>query len=311
MTFNDFLLSIGLMPKSVDAGKWQRCPTTNHPRKKNGHYKLADDGLIGWAIDYAIHADFLTWRPEGATAAKVDYAAIARREAKERREAEAATEAAIEHYRKSKPLNGTHPYLESKGLNVAGCGGLRVDDKGRLLIPMLVGDKMTSIQAITPDGDKRFWPGAKTAGARYVIGSGMMTILCEGFATGLTLWRAIPTAQVIVAFNAGNLLRVAESLTRKGMMVVAADNDHGTQAKIGINPGIERAKEAAEALGVGYAYPTCTGTDWDDYRQERIKALSEVEALKRRPKRLADIEATVNTEIAIAVKREAKLVRAR
>lgn len=307
--FHQFLTSIGLIPTSITPGKWQRCKTINHPRKKNGSFKLAEDGQIGWAIDYAVHAEHAVWRTESPVhVVKIDRAAIARREAQERREAEIATEMAIAHYRASNLLSGGHPYLEGKGLSVAGCGDLRIDKSGNLIIPMFIGDKLVSIQAITPDGDKRFFPGAKTAGACYCIGNGLMTILCEGFATGLTLWQAIPTARIVVAFNAGNLLRVAEKLPRKGLAVVAADNDHATEKKIGINPGLEKAREAAEALGVGFAFPVCEGTDWDDYRQERIKAIKEVEELRKRPKPDKVIHAQINTEIAIALKREAKML---
>ncbi|MGL4559601.1 MAG: hypothetical protein ACRCV5_19055, partial [Afipia sp.] len=192
MRFDQFLTDCGLIPKSVTPGKWQRCQTITKPHKKNGSFKLADDGLIGWAIDYAIHTEHQVWRADGDTAIKVNRAAMARRAAEEQREAEVATANAVRHYRLSRPLSGPHAYLMRKGLAIDGCGGLRVNNNGNLIVPMFVGDHLSSIQSITPDGEKRFWPGAHTRGAHYQIGDHHpLTVICEGFATGLRIYQAI------------------------------------------------------------------------------------------------------------------------
>lgn len=310
MRFDQFLAACGLAPKSITAGKWQRCPTVTKPRKKNGSYKLSDDGQIGWAIDYAVHSEHQVWRAEGETEIKIDRAAIARRAAEERRMAEKATAEAIAHYRASNPLNGSHPYLADKGLAIDGCGGLRVNNNGSLIVPMFIGEKLTSIQSITPDGAKRFWPGAHTGGAWYQIGdNSLFTVIVEGLATGLRVYQAIKNCRVVVAFNAGNLMKVAQTLPKQGLAVVAADNDHETAKKIGINPGLEKAKEVADCIGVGFAYPDCVGTDWDDYAQERREEIMERECLKSRPMSDKDIAAKINAEIAIAIKRHARMMR--
>jgi putative DNA primase/helicase len=307
MDFRSFLHSIGLEPRSIEPGKWQRCPTANHPKKKNGSFKLADDGLVGWAMDYALHSELVTWRPDAQfDAPKIDYAEIARRRREQAVAAQAATYAARAHYRAAELLHGSHPYLRGKGLNLAGCGGLRVDSEGWLVIPMMLGGKISSIQRISPDGDKRFWPGAPVAGATYLIGdSDVFAVVCEGFATGLTLFQAMPHARVIVAFNAGNLLHAVDYLDRNGLAVIAADNDHETAKRVGFNPGIEKATEAAQKVGIGIAYPTCSGSDWDDYRQERTAALADVEQARWRAS-CQRVDLKINHEIAMAVKREAK-----
>ncbi|MGL4559579.1 MAG: toprim domain-containing protein [Afipia sp.] len=135
-------------------------------------------------------------------------------------------------------------------------------------------------------------------------------MICEGFATGLRIYQAIRRdCRVIVAFNAGNLLKVAESLPKGGMAVIAADNDHETQEKIGINPGMEKAREAAEMLGIGVAYPECGGSDWDDYAQERREEIMERECLKSSPASGSVIAEKINAEIAIAIKRQARRLR--
>ena len=40
-----------------------------------------------------------------------------------------------------------------------------------------------------------------------------------------------------------------------GLAVVAADNDQGTEVRIGTNPGIDAAQAAADAAGAGVAVP--------------------------------------------------------
>lgn len=310
MEFREFLLSIGLLPLDIEPGKWLRCHTTLHPRKRNGSFKLALDGEVGWGQDYAQHSEPVFWRRGGDSAAaqRIDPAEIARRRAEERAAARAATAAAQAHYAAARPLAGSHPYLEKKCLPVAGCGGLRVDGEGWLLVPMRVGAEMVSVQRISPAGDKRFWPGAPTSGSVYWIGprAAPFVVVCEGFATGLSIHQAMPDARVLVAFNAGNLAQAVLNVPAHGLAVMAADNDHQTALRVGFNPGIEKATEAGLARGIGIAYPTCSGSDWDDYRQERIAELTGIEALKRRPRPAHQILAAVNAEIAIALRRAAR-----
>ena len=135
-----------------------------------------------------------------------------------------------------------------------------------------------------------------------------MTVLCEGLATGLAIFAAVPTARVVVAFNAGNLVRVAEALPRRGMAVVAADNDLATEARSGINPGVKAAHEAATVLGCGIAVPTCiVGTDWLDYRNEKIEERKQV--VRRGRVSESSIRKAVDAEISAAMLRGAALLR--
>jgi len=111
-----------------------------------------------------------------------------------------------------------HGYLERKQV-----GGecTRVNDKGELLVPVRKyshdGEVMSSLQKITPDGEKRFNKDADMVGGACLLGtiSGDEPLIgvAEGYATGETVRMAtefeIPVA---VAFNAGNLLPVAQQL---------------------------------------------------------------------------------------------------
>lgn len=316
-TFQQFAEANGIIwPTTFTPGRWIRCKTVNHPRKKNGSIKLADDGLVGWCKDYAVHEDALEWRPgDGvAAAAPISRAEIERRQAVRRAELRAATHAARAYYDACAPLRDGHQYLIDKGLGVAGCVGLRVDAKGWLVIPMLYNGKVLSLQRISPDGEKKFHAGATTKYAYYAIErpGAAITVLVEGFATGLTIFQAIPNCRVIVGFNASNLVLVAERMERTGMGVVCADNDHETAQRIGRNPGLDAARAAAEVLGVGMAFPTCEGTDWNDYVMEQMVLAHAGQSFSFSRKRTAvQIQASVFADVKLKVMREARLLRAK
>lgn len=307
MRFDEFLIAAGLLPRDVlRDGKWRRCGTETHPKKRNGSYKLAVDGLIGWCQNFELHSEPLTWRPDKAhEAPKVDVDAIARKRAAERQALIRATQAARQFYLDCKPLRDSHPYLDSHGLSMAGCFGLKVDALGWLVVPVLLNRSLTSVQRISPTGEKLFWPGASVKGASYTVDRphASITVICEGLATGLAIFAAAPLTRIVVAFNAGNLARVRAPA---GMVVMAADNDHATEARIGTNPGVLGAQEAAEALGCGVAAPTgIVGTDWCDYRLETITA----RLAARGKERDVGLARAVDAEIAAAMMRHARLVR--
>lgn len=273
--FEGFLHQLGLKPGVIlPDGKWRRCSTQSHPRKKNGAYCLSPDGGIGWVQDWAVHTSPVTWRSEGPVEFRpIDHTAARRAREEAVAAMRQATEAARQYYRAAEPLRHSHRYLDDHGLDIRGCYGLRVDREGWLIIPSYRGDAVATIQRIAPDGTKRFWKGASVGGTSYRIDRprATITIVCEGFATGLALFQAMTIARVVVAWNAGNLAHVE---VPTGLRVIAADNDYATEEKRGFNPGIQAAREAAEKLGCGIAYPEgIKGTDWADYRQERYAAL--------------------------------------
>lgn len=291
--FTNFLQAHGLIPRDVVAdGKWYRCPTENHPKKRNGSYKLADDGRAGWCQDHAVHASPIMWRAEREyVTPKIDHAAIARRQSEERRALMRATEAAREFFDACEPLHNGHPYFAAHGLDMTGCYGLKVDGEGWLVVPARRDGELVSVQRISPTGDKRFWRGASVKGASYTIDrrDAEITVICEGLATGLAVYAATPMSRVIVAFDAGNLSQVPPP--RRGLAVVAADNDATTADRLGTNPGIEAALQAANAIGCGVAIPqNIVGTDWCDWRQENV-----AEKMKRR--RRFDTESSIRRAV--------------
>lgn len=307
--FATFVRSLGLRPlKPIQPdGKVYRCPTEDKPKRRNGAYMLAVDGRMGWVQDWATMDEPAIWKPgEDADLPEFNPEKLRRAWEEDRRKKAEATKRARAFYGRCEPLRNGHPYLESHGLDMTGCFGLKVDRKGWLVIPARRGRKIQTVQRIGPDGDKRFFPGAPVSGSSYWIepqrGRAVVTVICEGLATGLALYRAVPHSRVIVAWNTGNLLKLDD--LPSGLTVFAADNDHQTEAERGTNPGIDAAREAAERVGCGFAHPEdISGTDWSDYRQERAEAIGEPgfggmgQTLKR-----------VDAEIRRQIMREARFV---
>lgn len=277
--FADALAAHGIVPRSTPQpdGRVHRCPTAAHPRSRNGAYHLASDGAFGWYQDWARDAEAIIWTADAREHVVAPYDPRPLREAweKRRREQAEASRGAWEFFSACAPLLGGHPYLAAKNLTMRGCRGLRCDADGWLVVPLLSGRKLRSVQRIAPAGDKRFWPGAPVSGCAYALRreGATLTVLCEGLATALALYAAVQMARIVVAFTAGNLERVAEQVPALGMVVVAADNDHGTAERIGENPGLKAAEKAAAVLGCGVAVPQgIVGTDFADLRQERVAA---------------------------------------
>jgi len=166
-----------------------------------------------------------------------------------------------------------HPYLKKKGVKPY---GIKLhQSNNNLIIPVLSSGKISSLQSIKESGKKSFFPNGKVSGGYHLIGDvGPLVLICEGYATGASLYEAtgIPT---VVAFNSGNLPKVVSELKNEHPdvdFIICADNDKWTSG----NPGRTKAKEAAEVLSGIVAYPKFKRsdidkygkpTDWNDYHQ--------------------------------------------
>ncbi len=148
---------------------------------------------------------------------------------------------------------GLHEYLIRK--KIQQLHGARLADRGaELLIPVKdFNQKIWGFQKIYGDGTKRFQPGTKKAGNFFQLGdiqSKETIYLCEGFATGVSVYEAIEKP-VLVCFDAGNLVSVARLVREKFpecILIVCGDDDIFTEN----NPGKLKAQEAASA-GLGTA----------------------------------------------------------
>ena len=198
------------------------------------------EGFAGLSPEEVPHTPPADVAPRGKDAERNDDDEVARSRARKR---------AASIWRDAAPASEDHPYLVKKGVRPHGlrsCGD-------KLVVPVSDGSELHSLQSISSDGKKLFLPSGRVKGHFFLIGDPKGTIcIAEGFATGATI-HEITGHAVVVAFNAGNLLPVAEVVREKypdGHLIVCADDD----AKSG-NPGLTKAQEAAQAVGAVVAVP--------------------------------------------------------
>jgi len=178
--------------------------------------------------------------PEERAEAERKQAEYQRAEAEQKqRDAELAANRAKMDW--SNAAEGQHGYLERKRV---GSEGTRVDAKGQLLIPARKyshdGAVMAALQKIQDDGSKRFSSGADMIGACCLLGpvdaSTPLIEIGEGYATCETVRMATDfDTPVMVAFNAGNLMPVAQQLRRDfpdAHLLFLADDDSRLVARL-------------------------------------------------------------------------------
>jgi putative DNA primase/helicase len=278
--FKTAIAAAGLTPPdNINAdGKIHRFSTNGKRGDDAGRYVLHLDGLpAGWFGDYrtglsqswcSIERNAQTPEQQKQYATLLKSMQNARLRAK-KAEHDAAAEIAAEIWAAAAPIQdaAAHGYLVTKGIQAHGarlidtdaarahCGRLSPTLSGPLLvIPMRnAAGELRSLQFITADGTKRPLTGGEKQGCYYLIGNldsaahGGILIVCEGFATGASIYEA--TGQPLaVAFDSGNLEPVAKSLRKlypDAALIVAADDDHQTAG----NPGRMAAAGAAKAVG--------------------------------------------------------------
>lgn len=285
VSFEQTLRLSGLHPRDIAAdGKWYRCATDDHPRKRNGAYKLEIDGRVGFWRNWATDSSVNVWHEAtgGSSVAPIDPAAQARQREESRRRRIEGIGWARALWQASAPFSG-HRYLSNKGLSAEGCHMLRlwrgsvwIDRDQRvedtwLIVPLYWRDRLVNVQRISSTGVKRQMKQAPQKAASLILNRprAAVTVICEGLATGLAVFQSVRCARVVVAYFADNLLPVVQELKPSGSVVIAADNDWGTQAKRGFNPGREKASNAADLIGCGVVWPEgIEGTDFADYLQE-------------------------------------------
>ena len=288
--FQSAIAAAGLaVPELIHGdGTLHRYSTNGKRTDQSGWYVLHDDGDVPagsfgcWRAGVSstwCSKDVSSLSPAQQRAHQQRMKAIAQqREAdKAQRQHDAAT-AAAQRWEAAQPAPADHPYLVRKGIQPH---GIKAEGEA-LLIPLRdAATTLHSLQAIGPEGDKRFQPGGRIKGCYFGIGKPReLLIVCEGFATGASIHEATGHA-VACAMNAGNLLEVAQALHSKYprlRLILAADDDAFTDG----NPGITKATEAAKAVGANLAKPdfgeqrSVKETDFNDLHQraglEAVKA---------------------------------------
>ncbi|MGK9450778.1 toprim domain-containing protein [Acidithiobacillus caldus] len=255
-------------PADLPPGKISRFSSNGKSSDKAGWCLLFPDGegavfgdhRAGWQATWqAKRSEPMTPAQKKAWRKKI---VEARTQVEAERDAEhqAAAQRARREWESARPVDPQHRYLASKRVKPYGA---RQNERGQLLIPVLdAKGAIQSVQRISPDGSKQFLSGGKMAGGRYWLREpkrGAEILLGEGFATMASVAEAMPDAGVVMAFSAGNLKEVAESVRKqhsKTKIIVCGDRDES-------GTGQTKATEAAEAASASVVLPPHTG-DFND-----------------------------------------------
>jgi len=247
------------------------------PCTLNGWYLLFADVIASGCFGSWKTGTSYTWssrRPTDAMGAQLIAQRIEharrQREAEQHQRQQSAAENANRLWRDARRADSDHPYLVAKGCLPHNLRQLGAE----LLVPLYHAGQLCNLQRIGPDGTKRFLSGGMVKGCYAPLGiikPGKPLYICEGWATGATLYEDTGAA-VASAMHAGNLLAVGEHLHQRypdALAIFAGDDDRLTEG----NPGRTAAIRAAEALDCGLVLPPWTGaeplklSDFNDLRQ--------------------------------------------
>ncbi|MEY4720038.1 MAG: hypothetical protein RL563_2656 [Pseudomonadota bacterium] len=258
MSFINFCSAHGIIiTHPPRLGVWERYPTETHPKKKNGAVKWMGDH--GFLQDHAVHTEVIFWREDKPIKIDPRVTLLAVQEANEERRRLQENAAMRASMILNRCVTGRHDYLRKKGFP---------DEKGmiwchdqteHLVIPMYdERNRLIGMQTIDAEGDKKFLYGQRTKGGEHMIGRQGVDVLCEGYATGLSIRDAMRSLKhlwrIHICFSANNLLNVASRL-KPGLVV--ADNDaSGT------------GENVAKKTGWRYWLSPKVGQDFNDYHQE-------------------------------------------
>jgi putative DNA primase/helicase len=306
------LVGFGLEVSGADlvVGARQRCRHKDGGREKRGWYQLYDlpkqDGsgslIVGsygafWAAENIVFKVELPKAERKAMSADQWEALKARMaedkkraEAEAKRKNEAAALRAEIAWRKCSPTGGCG-YLERKGIKAY---GLRFSPSGNMVVPMLDAERRVhGLQVIYAEKkggrDKDFWPaGLAKKGHFFLIGNpDRLVLVAEGYATAASLHEATGHP-VVVAFDAGNLLPVAQAVHKKwkrARVLICADDDYRTEG----NPGVTHANTAALAVDGSVLAPVFSDERPVDHKGPTdFNDLHQIEGLHVVAKQVAD-----------------------
>lgn len=218
MNFEQFAERHGLIISELITDRWVRVPTVDHPHSKNGAYIY--EGNTGAVQNWAIHERPIVWFAEG------EYKPDPQLEQKKKKAQEERAARQLRATRKAgwimhQTKKTTHPYLARKGFP---------EEKGYvwdklLIIPMRLKGNLVGCQMIDEMGNKKFLTGQITKGASAVFDAKGRDIVCEGYATALSIRRVMKSIgkryKIHVAFSAGNVVEIAKDLN----CIIIADHD--------------------------------------------------------------------------------------
>jgi putative DNA primase/helicase len=302
------LRGAGLVVDSLEVGRMLRC-RVDDDREKRGWYSLHELRLDSGA--YVLVGSFGVWRGADNNAQKVELKKRQlnddqRRALKARIDADRKAAAAERDRSAARAASraqraweqcseqGHCEYLTRKGI---GAHGVRFSGRGNMVLPMLdVQGRVHGLQVIYAKKkhgrDKDYWPAGMSKQGHFFLlgplpGPGAVVLVAEGYATAASLFEATgyPTA---VAFDAGNLLPVAQALAkryRRSHILLCADDDYLTDG----NPGVSRAEAAALAVEGDWIAPAFA----HDREGKKITDFNDLHALEGLHVVRAQVEARV------------------
>jgi antirestriction protein ArdC/phage/plasmid primase-like uncharacterized protein len=265
--FGQALQAAGLQVEGLPQmdGKLHRVPVIDGPKgNRDGAYVGHMDGHPAGFIQNFRRGEKNNWKATGHKLSEEERQQRLAEAAQKRQQREAARQAGYEkkaaevekEWHGLKPAPDNHSYLVKKEVKAY---GLKLGRQGELVIPVRDGEgKIWSLQQVTETG-KVFSKDARKAGCYHVIdprgemNKAKTILIAEGYATGASVHQATGRP-VVVAFDAGNLKTVAESL-RKGhpdrhIVILGDDDRHGKT-----NVGRDKAEETAKAVGGKAVFP--------------------------------------------------------
>ncbi|MDV6345188.1 toprim domain-containing protein [Nitrosomonas sp. Is37] len=279
--FTEAMCTAGLSPRHgiIPDGKLHRFANQDDKSgKRSGWYVLHLDGIPAGVFGSWKTGEQHTWcakssselSPAEQEANRQRLSQIKQqRETEETALRETARKKANALWDRAGNVDSKHAYLVLKKVKPIGIKQLR----SALIIPLCDAEgTLHSMQFILSDGSKRFMTGGRKRACFATLGESLETIcICEGWATGASIHQATGYT-VTIAFDAGNLLPVAQALHKKypkARLVICADDDYQTEG----NPGVTQAREATRAVGGVLVIPdfgenrTEKATDFNDLHQ--------------------------------------------
>ena len=246
---------------------------------RNGWFILFGDGIPSGAFGSWKHGVTENWSARGFNSLTPGERDEQRRRIEAAREAAqalqrqkhmCAADRAAHIWNRAKPARTDHGYLVRKG--IAPGFARQLNDVLVLKIQDMNGG-ITGLQFIDSGGGKRMLSGSKKQGSFILVqrrDTGRL-LVCEGFATAVSLAAMFPADSVIAALDAGNLKNVAVGFSKRtpdGEIVICADRD---------TTGKAAGRAAALAAGGKLMLPNFPAdapdelTDFNDLQQWRAR----------------------------------------
>lgn len=245
---------------------------------------------------------------------------------KEQKEQEATAVRVTEQLKNLKQVDSPTPYMTAKGIGIHK-GTYTDKDNSTIYLPIVdIEGKQWSMAYIQEDGlKKRYAKEGKKEGCFHAVGNGFDSlkdvpalVFSEGYSTAATITQSLGYTTVAV-FDSGNLPTVTKKFREKypdKPIVICGDDDLAVKEKLGVNPGRNKAKEAASAVGGVAIFPIFApgeqskhNKDFTDFNDLAQKSVLGKEGVSNQVKTIVDFSITRHQEKVRNQKKEQKILQ--